>query len=186
MTPYPHPAVNLAIFQQRLSTDIGATNLTYTLQCDAPVPTDSGLYDPNCEGLSAQYNSMVDMVVSGDLIGEVDQYLYNRLDLSQLQLPAKTFWPYLKASNQTVADLLPQINARSGLQLQVEDVVAYVLPAASGCECDCGPIEVPLEATSTSLLYIGEFPLAVIAKALRLQDALQQIFMPTWQLPAVA
>lgn len=183
---YPHPAVNVAIFQARLSKDIGASNSGYAIQCDAPVPTSSGLYDPNCSELSDAYNSMVDFVATGDLIGEVDQYLYNRLELCELELPAKTYWPYLKGPCQTVADLLPQINARSGLQLQVEDVLAYALPTSQGCDCCDGPIQVPLEAASTSLLYIGKFPIQVYANAVALNQAVYQIYLAPFVIPAAA
>jgi hypothetical protein len=60
--------------------------------------------------------------------------------------------------------------------------------SSTDCDCDCGcdPIEVPLEAASTSLLYIGEFPLAIIARPVHLPDALQQIFLPALQLPTAA
>jgi hypothetical protein len=185
-TAYPHPAVNVAIFQARLSADLGITNTGYAIQCDAPVPTSSGLYDPNCAEMAEAYNSMVDFVATGDYIGEVDQYLYNRLDLCQLQLPAKTFWPYIKGPCVTVADLLPQINARSGLQLQVEDVLAYALPTVNGCECCDGPIQVPLEAASTSLLYIGQFPIQVYPQAVELQQAVLQIYLSPLTIPAAA
>jgi hypothetical protein len=183
---YAHPSVNLAIFKRRLSTDLAIDNTSYAITCDAPVPTDSGLYDQACSELSASYNSMVDFVATGAYIGEVDQYLYNRLDLAGLQLPAKTFWPYIKGPCQTVADLLPQINARSGLQLQVQDVLAYALPTADGCECCDGPIQVPLEAASTSLLYIGQFPIQVIPEAVRLQDAFLQIYLAPFAVPFAA
>lgn len=183
---YAHPAVNLAIFQQRLSTDLAIDNTSYAITCGMPVPVSSGLYDQACSDVAASYNSMVDFVATGGYIGEVDQYLYNRLDLAQLQLPAKTFWPYIKGPSQTVADLLPQINARSGLQLQVQDIQAYALPVAGSCECSTGPIQVPLEATSTSLLYLGQFPIQVIPEAVRLQDAFTQIYLTPFVLPLAA
>jgi hypothetical protein len=108
------------------------------------------------------------------------------LDLQQLQLPAKTFWPYLKGACQTVADLLPQINQRSGLQLQVEDVLAYALPTKDQCRCDNGPIQVPLEAASTSLLYIGQFPIQVYPEALPLPQAVLQIYLSPLTIPQAA
>jgi hypothetical protein len=183
MTPYPHPAVNLAVFQARLAQDIGVEASTFSVVCDAPVPTDSGLYPSACIEQTEAYNSMVDMVASGGLVGEVDQYLYDRVDLAQLQLPDKTFKPYLKASAVTVLDLLPQINARSGLNLQPQDIVAYMLP--SNCECECGPIGVPLEAACTSLLYIGEFPIYVFIDPMPLPVALKQLFLPGLTLPTL-
>lgn len=183
---YAHPAVNLAIFQQRLSTDLAIDNASYAITCGAPVPVSSGFYDQACSDVSASYNSMVDFVATGAYVGEVDQYLYNRLDLSLLQLPAKTFWPYIKGPSQTVADLLPQINTRSGLQLQVQDVQAYALPVIGGCECGTGAVQVPLEATSTSLLYLGQFPIQVIPAPVRLQDAFFQIYLAPFVLPLVA
>jgi hypothetical protein len=185
MTPYPHPAVSLAVFKARLSQDIGVVDSTYSLTCDAPIPTDSGLYDPSCQDVAALYNSMVDMVATGALVGEVDQYLYNRLDLAQLQLPAQTFMPYLKGPAQTVVDLLPQINARSGLNLQPQDIEAYAIPQPSDCNCGCGPIAVPLQAAPTSLLYIGQFPLYIQVDDLPLQEAVLQLFLPPVPLPAI-
>lgn len=184
-TPYAHPSINLAIFKQRLSKDLAIDNVGYAIACDVPVPTSSGLYDEACSDVSASYNSMVDFLATGTYIGEVDQYLYNRLDLAALQLPAKTFWPYIKGPCQTVADLLPQINARSGLQLQVEDVLAYALPGIDPCGC-AGPIQVPLEAASTSLLYLGQFPIQVIPEPVRLQDAFFQIYLAPFALPFAA
>lgn len=183
---YAHPSVNLAFFKQRLSADLGITDLGYAITCAAPVPTGSGLYTQACSDVAADYNSMVDFVATGTYVGEVDQYLYNRLDLAQLQLPAKTFWPYIKGPCQTVADLLPQINARSGLQLQVQDILAYALPAVGSCECASGPIQVPLEAVSTSLLYLGQFPIQVIPQPVRLQDAVLQIYLPPFSVPLTA
>ncbi len=175
MTPYPHPAVNLAVFQARLAQDIGVAADTFTVTCDAPIPTDSGLYPSDCISQTEAYNSMVDMVATGAIVGEVDQYLYDRIPLQSLQLKAKTFKPYLKGTGTTVLDLLPQINERSGLQLQPQDIEAYSLPPA---DCACGPMEVPLKAAATSLLYIGCFPIYVWGEPMPLSQAMTQLVLP--------
>lgn len=181
MTPFPHAAISLSIFQQRLSTDLGIPNTGYTIQADAPIPTDSGLYNGTCTGILANFNSMVDIEASGSYVGEVDQYLYNRLDLANLQLPAYTFMPYAKGPAQTVADLLPEINRRSGLQLQPQDVVAYELPVPSGSNCsnstEIMPQSVSLEAMTSSLLFIGSIPIYVYPTDVPLPQVMEQVFL---------
>jgi len=180
MTPYPHPAVNLTIFRTRLATDVAIDPSTFSVVCAAPVPTDSGLYPSDRIAEITAYNSMVDIAATGALTGEVDQYLYDRLDLSQLTLKAQTFMPYLKGTGVTMVDLLPEINRRSGLNLQPEDIVAYTLPPDDPL-CDLSAVS--LEAASTSLLYIGAIPLYIYASPMPLPTALTQLFVAGPTLP---
>lgn len=176
MTPYPHPQTSLAVFQERLSQDLALANGSYSLQCGAPVPTNVGLANSACASWQGSYNTMVDMLATGSPQGEVDGYLYNRLDLAALQMPAYTFMPYVKGNRVNLVDLLPEINFRSGLNLQPEDIVNVQLPT---CDCACSPIGITMEASQTSLLFIGQIPLYVWGEDVPLNQALTQIFLGT-------
>jgi hypothetical protein len=182
VTPYPHPSQNLAIFQTRLTTDAGLTGKNYTLQCDAPVPTAGGANTGSCSDWSGVYNSQVDMEATGDVVGTVSNYLYNRLDLGALVLPAAADMFYLHPDGGTTLDLLRAFNIRSGMNIQPADIEVHPLPTPG--HCGCGPIQVPLIAASTSLLYIGQRMLLVAATDLRLQDLITQPFLPPLNLPA--
>jgi hypothetical protein len=199
MTPYPHPAANLAVFQARLTQDINNPDNFYTLVCGAPTLTANDLNLEACGGMAANYNSQVDMeATAGDLSGEVDGYLYNRLDLSQLPTVldgvVDTTLPFIKGSGTILQDILPAINARWGTTFDVTDIVALQLPVCTDpCGCSCGggndggypgAIGMALEATANSLLYLGQTTIYIVASQ-SLADALQCPFIPTLGLPPV-
>jgi hypothetical protein len=181
MTPYPHPLKALAIFQARLSLDIGADNTSYTLQCAAPIPTSVGLATSSCASEATEFNSMVDIQATGAIEGEVDGYLYNRIDITRLALPDNAFDPFLKGTAVTSADLLTQINARWGTSLDVTDIQAYPLPV---CECACGPIGFVFQIAPSSLLYIGTMTLYLVDDV-ALPSVILQPFLPNPILPAL-
>lgn len=184
MTPYPHPAANLAVFQARLSQDIGVDNTSYTLECGDPIPTNVALADSDCDGWAATYNTMVDMQASGALVGIVHGYLYNRLDIGLLALPPAAAEPYLRGPATTVLDLLPEFNHRTGLNIQPQDVDPLPLPECD-CACKTGTIGVPLRILKDSLLFIGSYELHVINYDVALNAWLLHPFLSPPEIPAL-
>lgn len=189
MTPYPHPQVNLDIFQARLSTDISVDNATYAIQCSAPVPTSTVLAaEGACDAGLAAYNTLVDMAATGALTGEVDRYPYDRLDLSQLTavLAAKgidTTLPFLKGAAVTVQDLLTDINDRWGTSFDLTDIVPIQIPVCTCVDGD-GGIGVALQAAPLSLIYTGQLTIYVMATA-SLSDLVIQPYIASLSLPAL-
>lgn len=191
MTPYDHPQVNLDIFQLRLSTDIGVDNNTYQIQCSVPTPTSELLsLQSECAGSFAAYNTVVDMAATGGVTGEVDQYPYDRLDLSTLAavLTAKGIdasQPFLKGVAVTTQDLVEVINDRWGASFDVTDIQPIAL---SECDCDCvasnGGIGVALKANPLSLIYTGQMTIYVMPSA-SLLNVIQQPYIASLGLPPV-
>lgn len=182
MTPYPHPQVNLDIFRSRLGADLTVDPSTFTVECGEPTPTAltplevaGGL----CGGWLRLYNTQVDVRASGALTGEVDGFLYNRLDIGKLPFPKGALAPFLKGSAVTVLDLLEAINARWGTAFLPTDVLATALPS---CECACGPIGFTFGMQPSNLIYIGQVTLYVVDDV-SLTDAITQPFLPSPQLP---
>ncbi len=183
MTPYPHPTASLNLFQTRLSLDMAQVTTPYTLTCSAPLPTATALQGQLCAAAwSAKYNSQVDLSATGALEGVVHGYLYNRIDIGAITLPPAFYQPYLAGSALTVQDLLPQLNARSGLNLQPEDVLATPLPSTG---LDCDPEGVSLIIAPTSLLFIGQVTIYVVTQPYPLNRAITQPFINTLGLPAL-
>jgi len=190
MTPYPHPAANLAVYKARLSSDIAVDDSTYTLQCGKPTPTATLLATlTDCDHGLAAYNTVVDMEAAGALIGEVDQYPYDRLNLADLptilaERGIDTSKPFLKGAATTVQDLLDEINARWGTMFDITDIQALQIPT---CDCSCGDgsgIGVALEANPLSLLYYGQLTIYVLDEA-SLPDLLLQPYISSLELPAL-
>lgn len=83
---------------------------------------------------------------------------YDRLDLAVLAEDRST--EFERGNAQTVADLLPQINARYGVALTATDIVDSALPPA-GEE----PVDVVLQALQTSLVWQGSATYQVFESA---------------------
>lgn len=182
MTPYPHPAAALAVFQQRLSLDMNVDNSSYVLLCGAPSPLDASASGGDCDDWSKRYNSQVDLRATGALIGDVTGYYYNRLDIAKLALPKRTFEPYLTAGAITTHELIDEFNARSGLSLDPSDVADIPLPH---CDCACGPVGIDWVINADSLLFIGRLTLYVITHDVPLNVAVINPFLPAPVLPAL-
>lgn len=186
MLPYPHPAKNLAIFKQRLATDLGQDPTTFNLTVSAPTPIATVLASLGaCADRYAAYNTLVDMEASGGLLGEVDRYPYDRLSLAELGTVLAVqgidvTQPFLQGSAATLQDLLPAINTRWGTTLDPTDLVATAIPS---CECvGPGGIGVALEANPLSLLYTGQLTVYVVPSQ-PLLAALQQPYLTSLGLP---
>lgn len=180
MDVYPHPLVNLAIFQRRLTTDAKLTD-PYQLACSIPTPLDSTVDEADpCHDWAGIYNTLVDIQAQGGYVGTVyRRYPYNRIDLGQL---TRVIGPLLKGDATTLADLLPRINQALGTQLSVHDILATPIPE---CECACGPIGVDLQADPTSLIYTGKLRLYIHVHPLPLNTLLFRPFLAELPLPAL-
>lgn len=180
MTPYPHPQGNLDIFRYRLAADIAVDASTFAITCGAPVPTASLVEnDAACQGQQGRYNTLVDVGATGALTGEVQGFLYNRLDLAQLPLSVDGHAPFLKGTAATVVDLLDAINDRWGTSFLPEDVQATPIPV---CDCACGPMAVAFVINPLSLIYLGSLTVYVVDDV-ALPQALLQPFLPTPVVP---
>lgn len=193
MIPYPHPAFNLARFKARLSKDIGQDDASYTLQCSAPRLISDVLASgdiTDCDAAWSAYNSLVDMEASGGLTGEVDDYPYDRLDLSTLPAVLKALGidaskPFLKGTATTILDLLDAINTRWGTFFDVSDLISVGLPDCTcSCDGDEGKIGVALEASPDSLLYFGQLTIYIVPSQ-TLAEALWHPYVPSLDLPAL-
>jgi hypothetical protein len=83
---------------------------------------------------------------------------YDRLDFAVLAQDRST--QFERAGALTIADLLPQINARYGVALTASDIVDSALPPA-GAE----PVEIVLQALQTSLVWQGSATYQLVESA---------------------
>lgn len=174
METYPHPAQNLALFQGAFTRDTNPPT-PFNLACSMARPkTPSD--DPCCDP-GSDYNSEVDMQTTGSIVGEVNGYPYNRLNLADIVSPG----PYYVGNLQYATDLLPQLNAASSLSLGFEDLIPSILPTednTQGCACSCNHQYVfNLKARDGNLLYYGQAPITLIVGQVDLKDVLTNPFV---------
>lgn len=173
MDIFPHPQHNLDIFRGRLGADLGVDPATFTVACGAPTPTNVLQSADGCGSRAKNFNSKVDMVATGSLTGEVNDFLYNRLDVVHLPFLGNVQLPFLKGDAETTCDLLTAVNERWGTAFDVTDIQCLPIPV---CDCTCGPMAVRLAMSPTSLLYLGQLTIYVV-NSMSLLDAITQPYL---------
>lgn len=146
-----------------IERDNGITLTTEDYDFSDPVPVTPP------DGSDATYNTRIIITannVAAPYQGEIDFY-YNRLDLADLEKMVDL--SIRSPEMATTHDLLPSLNRRFGLNLELSDIVLEPTTDMGGYH------RATLRAEETSLGWIGEVSLTVMEGDLNLEDHLVNV-----------